>query len=328
MSFWIKAGCFVTGYNYSVLKNCSEVAKKTVKKYTAAMIIMCLIWGLIGFSFADRYLHASLWASIASALLFMLLIIQIERQIIMQTVKNTAMQVFRGVIAIMMALIGSLIIDQIIFKDDIELQKEQFINDKVQTIYPARATIIQTQVDDLKAQLASKDSQRTILGIDVAKHPTIKHTTVTSSPIAQNSTFDSLTNKTQINYKTGLSTTVTEIPNPGIAMIPLLDTQINILRRSVLGYADTLVNLRNSIQRRLEEKTGFLDELGIMYTLLSKNIPAAVVYFVWFFLLLGLECLILMNKRHERPTDYDAMINHQMDTHLKKLSLLGGQANL
>ena len=34
--------------------------------------------------------------------------------------------------------------------------------------------------------------------------------------------------------------------------------------------------------------------------------------------------LILMNKRHEKPTDYDAMIVHQMDMHVKKLSILSG----
>lgn len=326
MAFWIKAGCFLTGYNYTVLKNCSEVAKKNLKKYTAAMIIMCLLWGLIGFAFADRYMHSSIWTSIASALLFILVVIQIERQIIMQTAKNNAMQIFRGVIAIMMALIGSLIIDQIIFKDDIELQKEQFINDKVEKIYPARAAISQKQLDDLKAQLAAKDAERTKLSNDIHNNPTITITTVTTSPVAVKTVIDSATGNSRIIHNDKTSLQKTQVPNPNIALLAPLDSQINSLQRLQLAQGDTLANLRSSIQKKLEEKTGFLDELGIMANLLSNNIPAMIVYIVWFLLLLGLECLILMNKRHEQPTDYDAMIKHQMDTHLKKLSLLSGKA--
>lgn len=327
MGVWLKAGCFITGYNYTVLKNCSEVAKKTVKKYTAAMIIMCLLWGLIGYAFADRYLHSSLRASIASALLFILVVIQIERQIIMQTTKNNAIQIFRGVIAVMMALIGSLIIDQIIFKDDIELQKEQFINDKVEKIYPARAAITEKQLNDLKLQLAVKDSERTTLVDDIHKHPVVTIASTTTAPVAVKTIVDSSTgtSRTIYDYKSGKQTT--QVPNPNIALLPALDSQINALQRLQLGQGDTLANLRNSIQKKLEEKTGFLDELGIMANLLSSNIPATVVYIVWFLLLLGLECLILMSKRHEKPTDYDAMISHQMDTHLKKLTLLSGNTD-
>lgn len=326
MGVWLKAGCFVTGYSYVVLKNCSEVAKKTVKKYTAAMIIMCLLWGLIGFAFADRYLHSSPGTSIASALLFILVVIQIERQIIMQTVRNKAMQNFRGLIAVMMALIGSLIIDQIIFKDDIELQKEQFINDKVEKIYPARAAISERQLNDLKLQLAAKDSERTRLITDIHKNPLVNIKSTSITPVAVKTTTDSSgTSRTVYDPKS--STQVTQIANPNTALLPALDSQINSLRRLQLAQGDTLATLRKSIQRKLEEKTGFLDELGIMFKLLSNNIPAIVVYTVWFLLLLGLECLILMNKRHERPTDYDAMITHQMDTHLKKLALLSGNTD-
>ncbi|RYF90941.1 MAG: DUF4407 domain-containing protein, partial [Chitinophagaceae bacterium] len=325
-AFWIKAGCFITGYNYSVLKNCSEVAKKTLKKYTAAMIIMCLLWGLIGFSFADRYMHSSIWTSIASALLFILVVIQIERQIIMQTVRNNAMQIFRGVIAIMMALIGSLIIDQIIFKDDIELQKEQFINDKVEKIYPARAAISQKQLDDLKAQLAAKNVERTKVLDDIHDNPFVTVKNTSNNPVPLRTVKDSLTGESRIIYGRIPGDETRQVPNPNSDLLPALDSTINSLQRLQLAQGDTLAHLRTSIQKKLEEKTGFLDELGIMAGLLSNNIPAMIVYIVWFLLLLGLECLILMNKRHEQPTDYDAMIKHQMDTHLKKLSLLSGNA--
>lgn len=325
---WIKIGCFLTGYNYTILNNCSEVSKKAVKKYTAAMIIMCLLWGIIGFSFASRYLHAGLEISIACSLVFVIIIIQIERQIIMQTHKNNYLQLFRGVIAVMMAIIGSIIIDQIIFKDDIELEKEQFINSKVEKIYPSRAGIRQKQIDQLRVQYLEKDSQRTAMSADIQKHPTIFTTTIQNNPVPETYTETDAIGKTvtRTRYVNKPITIRTEVPNPNIALLAPLDSQMNSLQRLILAQGDSLSNLRVSIERTLKEKTGFLDELNIMFSLLSKSVPALVVYLVWFFLLLGLEFFILMNKRHERSTDYDAMIGHQMDMHVKKLNILSGTA--
>ena len=243
---WIKTGCFLTGYNYGILKNCSEVSKKAVKKYTAAMIIMCLLWGIIGYSFASRYLHAGPDISIACSLVFVIVIIQIERQIIMQTHKNNYLQLFRGIIAVMMAIIGSIIIDQVIFKDDIELEKEQFINKKVETIYPDRARIRQKQIDQLKAQLFEKDSQRTALNIDIQKNPVINTTATQSSPVPETySETDPATGKTitRTRYVNKPTTARSQIPNPNIALIAPLDSQINSLQRMILsqGAVTTLL---------------------------------------------------------------------------------------
>lgn len=323
---WIKIGCFLTGYNYSILKNCSEISKKTVKRYTAAMIIMCLLWGLIGYSFANRYLHASLKTSLGSSLLFIIVIIQIERQIIMQTHKNNYLQIFRGVIAVMMALIGSLIIDQVIFKDDIELEKEQFINDKVEKIYPARAAIRHNQIEQLKQQLNQKDSQRTNLNNNIQSKPVINVTTTQISPVPVTITETDSTGKvkSKTTYINKPTIVTTQTANPNIVLISALDSQINSMQRMILSQGDSLANLRVSIEKLLKEKTGFLDELNIMFSLLKSSIPALIVYIVWFLLLLGLEFFILMNKRHEKPTDYDAMIMHQMEMHVKKLNILSG----
>lgn len=323
---WIKFGCFLTGYNYSILKNCSEVAKKTVKRYTAAMIIMCVLWGLIGYSFANRYLHAKTETSLGCAFVFIIIIIQIERQIIMQTHKNNYLQLFRGVIAVMMAFIGSLIIDQIIFKDDIELEKELFINKKVESIYPERAQIRQKQIDQLKQQLNAKDSQRTALHNNIQANPVVNTTTVQNNQVPETFSIrdSSGVTKTSTRYVVKTTTINSQTANPNTALIAPLDSQINSIQRIMLSQGDSLATLRQSIEKQLKEKTGFLDELNIMFSLLAKSNPALVVYIVWFILLLGLEFFILMNKRHEKTTDYDAMITHQMNMHIKKLNILSG----
>jgi hypothetical protein len=35
-NWWLKFGCFLTGYNYNILDASSEISAKAVKRYTSA----------------------------------------------------------------------------------------------------------------------------------------------------------------------------------------------------------------------------------------------------------------------------------------------------
>ena len=119
-NWWTKIGCLLTGWNYKILESCTESSRKQLKKYTSAILILVILWAFIGYSFADRYAQTPWWGSLITAIIFVIIIIQIERQIILTVGKNHPLAIFRLVIALIMAIIGSAIIDQIIFKDDIE----------------------------------------------------------------------------------------------------------------------------------------------------------------------------------------------------------------
>ena len=67
-NWWIRFGCFLTGYNYNIVRNSSEVAAKALKRYTSAMVIVCILWAFIGYVFTDRYLHGGKWGSIAGSI--------------------------------------------------------------------------------------------------------------------------------------------------------------------------------------------------------------------------------------------------------------------
>jgi hypothetical protein len=114
--FWLKLGCYITGYNYTIIKNSSEASAKTVKKYLSAILIVSILWGFIGYTFAQRYLHASVFMALTVSLVMVIIVIQIERQIILSVGKNRLVPLFRILIGIVMAVIGSVIIDQIIFR--------------------------------------------------------------------------------------------------------------------------------------------------------------------------------------------------------------------
>ena len=104
-NWWLKFGCFLTGYNYNLLTQCSEVSAKEVKRFTSALLIISVIWFFIGYAFTNRYLHFGIPGSMIGGLISVFLVVQIERQIIMQTSKNRSTLLVRGLIAIVMAFL-------------------------------------------------------------------------------------------------------------------------------------------------------------------------------------------------------------------------------
>lgn len=82
--WWLKFGCFLTGHNYNILKNCSEASAKSVKKYTSAILIVSILWGFTGYTFCNRYMHLNKWFSLIGAVIMIFIVIQIEKQIILR----------------------------------------------------------------------------------------------------------------------------------------------------------------------------------------------------------------------------------------------------
>ena len=94
MNWWLNLGCFLTGWNRHILSQCSEASYKHLKKYTSALLILIVLWGFTGFCFAQRYVHAPLWGCVLSALFFIIIVVQIERQIILTVGSNKWVQSF------------------------------------------------------------------------------------------------------------------------------------------------------------------------------------------------------------------------------------------
>ena len=85
MSWWIKFGCKLTGWNANVLGQCSEASKSQLSKYTSALLILMIVWSIIGFCFAQRYIGLPIWGCALVSLVFVTIIVMIERQILLAT---------------------------------------------------------------------------------------------------------------------------------------------------------------------------------------------------------------------------------------------------
>lgn len=156
---WLRTGCFITGYNYELVKNSSELSAKAVRKYLSAILIVSILWGFIGYCFSHRYLHTGITGSLAAAIVMVIIVIQIERQIILSIGKNNLVVVFRILIGIVMAVIGSVIIDQIIFREDVEKAKVTNIQAEVNNILPVKTRELDLQIRQIDSAILQKEAE-------------------------------------------------------------------------------------------------------------------------------------------------------------------------
>ncbi|MCF3110882.1 DUF4407 domain-containing protein [Niabella sp. CC-SYL272] len=314
--WWTKTACLLTGWNYQILASCTEASRKQLKKYASAILILVILWSLIGYSFAERYVGAPLWGCMLTAFIFVLIIVQIERQIILTVGKSKWLGWFRLAIALIMAVLGSSILDQIIFKDDIEKKMIQIVDRQVNEQLPERLTIIDKKLQELQTEIDSLDRKTLALHEEVAKKPTIVITSKTTTKVPVPQGNGSITARSQTTVST------THIPNPKIKETEINEKNLDILRNQKEDYTRRKMEAEGSLRKELKSKQGFLEELNAVIEILKERPVALVFYLMLFCFLIFLELFVVVSKTNDTKSDYDLVVEHQLNQKIKTLTQL------
>ena len=132
-----------------MLSQCSEASKSQLSKYTSALLILMIIWSVTGFCFAQRYMELPVAGCVAVSLVFVTIVVMIERQIILAINPTRKLARFRLVIAIIMAVIGSTIFDQMMFGKDIDKQMADNIEVQTAALTKKRVGIIDEKLNSI-----------------------------------------------------------------------------------------------------------------------------------------------------------------------------------
>lgn len=311
---WVKLGCFMTGYNYSLVRNSSEASVKSVRKYLSALLIVCTLWGFVGYAFTWRYLHGNLWVSLIGALVMVIIVVQIERQIILSVGRNRLAYAFRVLIGIVMAVLGSVILDQIIFKDDIEKLQISNIQAEVNRLLPIKTRELTAQIQQLDSSISAKERERAKIIEEISKRPMVYSPSTTNQYQK-----DTASGQMVLTQKT---VTGSSIPNPKAEMIPAIDAQIRYLVEQRTQKETGMLTIRDVLEKDLKSKTGFLDELKVLFTILFNSGIALTMWTLIFLFFLAIELFVLVNKFGDSKNDYDKTILHQMEMRMKMLERL------
>lgn len=304
-----KFACFLIGWNATLLKECGESSRRTLRKYMSAIIILSIIWGTIGYCFAERYIGLeSLIGKLSTSLVFMTIIICVERYIILTGKLSKIMAAVRILIAMLMAVLGSTIFDQIIFKNDVEFEKKEYITEKVNSEVPKRNQLIENELRALQEDIDSLSRINAYLSEEIEK-----------KPATQITTYDNVKKAVGVDdegkpiYANEVSKTTHVIANP---LIEQRKANEEISKQ----YNDRKVNLQNlklETEKNVREEfeassTGFLQELEILFKQIIFKKPIAAAFYVFLFLfLMLLEMLVVMTKGGDGDSDYDLIVQHQ-----------------
>ena len=295
------------------MAQCSEASYKHLKKYTAALLILIILWGFTGFCFAQRYVGAPLWGCVLSAFIFIIIVIQIERQIILTVGTNKWGACFRFFIAVIMSVLGSAILDQIIFGEDIKRKMIEITDRQVQEQLPLRLNVIDERLHTLQIEIDSLSKVNMQLDEEIARKPTT--ITVSTTTIYKNELQE------DGSYKKIPETTVSSIPipNPRIEQRDANKLNLDRLRKQQDDFVQSKMNVENDLRKELSSNVGFLEELRAMIEIISTRLEALIFYFVIFSFLISLELFVVTSKLGDKKCDYDLIVEHQLE--IKKAAL-------
>ena len=313
MKTMTKIGCFLIGWNYNILKDCGEASYRQFRKLLSAICIMMVMWGTIGYCFADRYINIEPIAlKVCVSLAFMFIVLCVERVIILTVGKARLMSTMRVLLALCMAILGSCIIDQIIFSNDIQQTINERREDVIQETTLKRMAVFESDIQRITHDMDSLSKATIKLGEELAKNPTIMSVNVTTTE--QTIGLDENGNPKKVKNR---STDIVNIPNP-------LTGQLKANNDQILLYQNQLEQLRQDkkeIAGKVTEEVharpiGFIEELEATLKVVSNSWVSLAFYVILFCFLAFLELFVLTIKMGETKCDYELIVENQLN--LKK----------
>ena len=111
----------------------------------------------------------------------------------------------------------------------------------------------------------------------------------------------------------GRQVTTQTIENPKIKQLAPLNDQIQKLYDRKVELEKKIIDVRVSIENELKSKTGFLDELKIMFEILTSHWISMSVWILLFLFFLMIELFVIVSKFTDVDSDYEKIILSSME---------------
>lgn len=321
MNWWIKLGCKLTGWNASVLSQCSEASKSQLSKYTSALLILMIVWSIIGFCFAQRYIGLPLWGCVLVAMVFVTIVVMIERQILLAMHPTKMLATFRLVIAIVMAIVGSTIFDQTMFGKDIDKQMADTIEQQTATLTLKRTGVIDGKLFAINAEKDSLDRLNSALQADINANPWIMQRSVTNSQ-------EKLVVNGRIRTVNTPSVTTNQVANPKQDVVNANNEKIKQLTEQEKEWSKKKLTVEEDTRKECKANVGFLEELEAMVAIITNRWVAGAFYCVFFVLLMSLELFVVASKMGDQECDYEMAVKGAERVRMAQLSSAFGRVNV
>lgn len=317
-NLYIRILCLFVGWDHRILNECSVASKKTLHRYTGAIILLMSLWFYIGHNMAGRYFKIeSSGYQIIVGVAFALIIWIIERQIILIVGKNKAIGRFRIALAFIMALLGATIIDQTMFGKDIDAQTAKVIEQRTNELFDYQCRIIDNELAQNKKELDSLEIQVALLSEAINRKPRVQ--TWLQVPMG----IDTL-GKPIYAYKQD------NIPNPKIQERDIVYARMDEIRQNMTTINNKYQTLRDEVRIETKNNIGLLTELEVTFSknVIFSSVITIIFYFGVFVFFLLIELLVVSGKMFSEPCDYENLIEQQQAIKIEQIRyILSTQTN-
>lgn len=306
-------GCLLIGWDKNILKECGEASYRQYRKLLSAICIMMVLWGTIGYCFADRYINIESCAlKLCVSLAFMFIVLCVERVIILTVGKARLMSFMRVLLALCMAILGSCIFDQIIFRNDIQQAIQEHRENIIGETINKRLSIYDSDIQRITQEMDSLSKATIVLNEELQKRPVIKGTNVSTQEQVIGVDEDGKAQKvrTQTVSTVTLANPLAEQLKANNDQIQIYSAQLEQLRQDKKEVAETV---RTEVSQRAP---GFIEELEATLKVVSQSPVSLAFYIILFLFLTFLELFVLTIKMGENKCDYELIVENQL--YLKK----------
>ena len=300
-SIWTKLKCLLIGFDYDLISDSSIKSKKLLTQYFSAILIIIIIWFFIGFQLVREYIDPdSFWLSLTMGVIFVVIIVMVERQIILSSNVNYGQLIFRTLLGVIMAFIGATIIDAALFKNDIDIRKKLFNKEKIEERVSIRNV-------ELEKQNLVLENEKEVVLIDLEKTEekiakrgnkiqafTNSYRTIVQKDSTGNAKVDSLGKPITFRVYERQSTLT---DNPDIATATRLRNELSRINELLETNSKRKFDLRELVIKEVNGEKGIIQDLVILKDLLAAETVGFVFYTFWFlfFLTCLCYCLTLLN---------------------------------
>jgi hypothetical protein len=302
-------GCFLIGWDKNILIECGEASYRQFRKLLSAICIMMVLWGTIGYCFADRYINIeSCVLKVCVALVFMFIVLCVERVIILTVGKARMMSFMRVLLALCMAVLGSCIFDQIIFRNDIQQTIQENREDVISETIVKRLSIYDDDILRITQEMDSLSKATIALNEELQKRPVIKGTNVST----QEHVVGMDENGRPKKVKTQTVNTIT-LANPLAEQLKANNDQIHIYSTQLEQLRHDKKDVAEKVREEMDQRApGFIEELEATLQVVSKSKISLAFYIILFCFLTFLELFVLTIKMGENKCDYELIVENQL----------------
>ena len=261
-------GCFLIGWNKNILKECGEASYRQFRKLLSAICIMMVLWGTIGYCFADRYINIeSCLLKICVALAFMFIVLCVERVIILTVGKARMMSFMRVLLALCMAILGSCIFDQIIFRNDIQQAIQEHREDIIKATITKRLSIYDSDIQRITHEMDSLSKATIVLGEELQKRPTIQGTNVNTQEQVVGVDENGRPKKVKVQ-----SVNTVTMANPLAEQLKANNDQIQIYSNQLEQLRQDKKDIAQKTTKEVSQRApGFIEELEATLKVVSQS---------------------------------------------------------